>query len=311
MEHGHDLHSGLLRLREIGIAGTGVTDDTDILVKVDGVHFGQLTSSGNGLENAHSHSDLDIALYGAGGTLLDQHGEGWNQHGVQLTGNALGEAVIVRSHKGDLLVLDPLLKSNYILCHIPDGFHGSAALDVEGVQNVLGFGTDGGFIGNIVGNRPHLLPVELLGVQPHTVVQVGLVNVQIHHAGIGAANLGKVRIPEAAAHLRGTAPVLNFCLCYRVSALNNTGDDGVALPGPLQIGHHLTHCAAGVQLPQPGGGVGVCVVGSLLLLKVHQHHGNVQVPDSREHIVGGGIGQQLHNDQIYVRSPELVPGSGT
>ena len=45
-------------------------------------------------------------------------------------------------------------------------------------------------------------------------------------------------------------------------------------------------------------------------MQVHQHHGHVQIPDGGEHIVGGGVGQQLDDDQIHIRSPELVTGSG-
>ena len=70
----------------------------------------------------------------------------------------------------------------------------------------------------------------------------------------------------------------------------------------------LPHGAAGVELTEPGGGIGVGVIGSLLLLKVHQHHGHVQVAHGREHVVAGGVGEQLEDDQVDVRSAELVSG---
>ena len=78
-----------------------------------------------------------------------------------------------------------------------------------------------------------------------------------------------------------------------ISPLHHPGDDGVALARPVQIGGHLPHGPAGVQLPQPGGGVGVFVVRGPLFLHVHQHHRHVQVPHRGEHIVGGGVGQKL------------------
>ena len=184
VEYGHDLHSRLLRLRNVRVAGAGVTDDANVLVKVNGVHFGQLAGAGNGLENAHSHGDLDIALHSAGGALLNQHGEGGNQHGVQLSGDALSEAVVVGGYESDLLILDPLLEGHNIASHIPDGLHRGAALDVEGVQDILRLGADGSLVGDVVSNGPHLFPVELLGVQLHPVVEVGFVDVQIHHAGV-------------------------------------------------------------------------------------------------------------------------------
>ena len=285
-----------------------MADDADVLVEVDGVQLGELAGAGDGLENGHGHGHLDVALHGAGHALFDEHGEGGDEHGVQHTGLALGEAVVVGGDEAQLLLFHPGLKGHQVAGHVPDLLHGAAALDVEGVQNVLGLLADGGLVGDIVGDGPHFLPIELLGVQPHAVVQVGLVDVQVHHAGIGAANLGQVQVPEAAAHLGGFAPVLYLGLHNGVTALHHTGDDGMALSGALQVGHHLPHGAAGVQLAQPLGGVGVLVVRGAELLDVHQHHGHVQIPDGGEHIVGGGVGEQLEDDQIHVGGAELVPG---
>ena len=202
-----------------------MTDDADVSVEVDGVHFRELTHAGDGFEEAHGHGDLDVALYGAGGALPDEHGEGGNQHGIQFSGHALGKAVVMAGHEAQLLVLDPLLKGHHVAGHIPDLLDGSAgsrasvALDVEGVQNLLSLRTNYLLVGDIVGNGPHLLPVKLLGVEPHAVIQVGLVDVQIHHTGVGPTDLGQIGIPEAAAHLSGFAPVQKLGLRQRVAAL--------------------------------------------------------------------------------------------
>ena len=305
MEHRHDLHGRLL-LGNIGIAGTGVTDDADILVKVDGVHLAQLAAACDGLEDAHGHGHLDVALHGTGHALLDEHGEGRDQHTVQHTGLALCKAVIVGSDEGNLLILDPLLKGHDILCHVPDLFNGAATLDVESVQNILCLSADGVFIGDVVSDGPHLLPVELLGVEEHPVVQVGFVNVQVHHAGIRTTNLCQIGVAEAAAHLCGTAPVLDLSLHLRVAALDHAGDNGVTLASALQVGHHLADCTAGVQLAQPSGSVRIGVVRGFLLLDVHENHGHVQVAHSGQHIVRSSVGQQLQNDQINVSGAELV-----
>ena len=209
-------------------------------------------------------------------------------------------------HQAQLLVLDPLLEGHDVAGHVPDLFNRSAALDVEGVQDVLGLGTDGGLVGDVVGDGPHLLPVELLGVEEHAAIEVGLVDVQVHHAGIGPADLGDVGVTEAAAHLGRAAPVFDLGLEMGITALVHAGDDRVALAGALQVGHHLAHGAAGVQLAQPGGSVGGGVLGCALLLNVHQHHGHVQVPHGGQHIVARGVGQQLQDHQVYVRGAELV-----
>lgn len=151
VEHRHDLHGGLL-LGNVGIAGTGMADDADILVKVDGVHLTQLAAACNGLEDGHGHSHLDVTLHGTGNALLDKHGEGRDQHAVQHTGLALGKTIVMRRDEGDLLVLDPLLKGDDILCHLPDLFHRAAAFDIEGIQDILCLGTDGSFVGDVVGD---------------------------------------------------------------------------------------------------------------------------------------------------------------
>ena len=306
VEHGDDLHGGLSG-GDVRVAGAAVADDADVLLEVDGVHLGQLAHARNGFQNAHSHCYLDIALHRTGHPLLDEHGESGDEHAVQHPGLALGKAVIMGGDKGDVLILHPLLEGHHVLCHLPDLFDGAAALNVEGVQNVLGLGPDGLLVSDIICDGPHLFPVELLGVQPHPMIQVGLVDIQVHHAGVGPSDLGQVGIPETAAHLGGFTPVLDLRLDLGVAPLHHAGDDGVALSGPLQVGHHLAHRAAGVQLAQPGGGVGVLIVGGQLLLEVHQHHGHVEITHGGQHIVGRGVGQELENDQIHVGGPKLVP----
>ena len=81
----------------------------------------------------------------------------------------------------------------------------------------------------------------------------------------------------------------------------------MALAGALQVSHHLAHSAAGIQLTQPRGGVGVGVIGGTALLDVHQHHRHVQIPHGGQHVVAGGVGQKLQNHQVHIGGAELVP----
>ena len=139
-------------------------------------------------------------------------------------------------------------------------------------------------------------------------VEIGLVDVQVHHAGIGPADLGQVGVPEAPPHLGGPAPVGDLRVHRRVAALHHAGDDRVTFSGPLQIRHHFAHGAAGIQLSKPGGGVCILIIRRLFLLEVHQHHRHVQIPHRRQHIVGGGVGAKLQDHQIHVGGPKLVSG---
>ena len=210
------------------------------------------------------------------------------------------------SHKAQLFFLDPLLKGHYIASHIPYLFDG-AILNIEGIQNILGLGTDSSLIVNIVGNGPHLFPVKLLGVEPHSMIKVGFVNIEIHHARIWTANLGQIGITEAAANLGCTAPVLQLCLNLRIPALNYAGNNSMTLAGTLQISYHLTYGTAGIKLTQPGRNICVGIVRSQLLLDVYQYNRHIQITNGWQHIVGSRIGQKLENNQIHISSPELVP----
>ena len=89
MEYLNDLHGGLMCQRDIRIAGSGMTDDADILVEINGVHLGQLSHTGDRLQNGHCHGNFHITFYGTCGTLLDQHGKCRDQHGIQFTGYSL------------------------------------------------------------------------------------------------------------------------------------------------------------------------------------------------------------------------------
>ena len=286
-----------------------MADDADIFREVNGIHLRQLTGSGDRLQDGHGHGDLDIPFHRAGGSLFDQHGEGGDQHGVQFSGHALRESVIVRSHKADLLILHPLFEGHDIFCHVPYGLDVRAALDLERIENILRLGADRVFIGDVVSDGPHFFPVKLLGIKPHPVVEVCLIDIEIHHAGIRASDLGQICIAEAPPDLCRAAPVFDLRLHIGVAALYDAGDHSVTLAGSLQIGHHLTHCAAGIQLAEPGRGIRVLIVRGLLFLDVHQYHRDIQIPDCRQHVVGSRIGQKLQDDQIYIRRAEQIPGS--
>lgn len=240
--------------------------------------------------------------------LLDEHGERRDEHGVEHAGLALGIAVVVAGDQTDLLVLNPLLKGDDVLGHLLDRLVGDlgAALDVEGVENLGGLSVHGSLVIDVVGDSPHLLPIELLGVETQTVVEVGLVDVEVHHARIRTADLGDIGATQTTAHLGGTAPLLELLGHGRVAALDNTGHHGVTLAGTVKVGYDLTGSTAGVQIAQPRGDIGVGVVGLGLLLHVDHDDGHVQVAYDRQHVVARGIGEHLQDDQVDILGAELV-----
>ena len=286
-----------------------MSDDADIIVKVDGVHLRQLTGSRDRLQDTHGHGYLHIALYRASRSLLDQHGECRDQHAVQNAGFSLCKSVIMGSDQAQMLVLNPLLKGYDILGHLPYFLDAAAALDIEGVQNLLRLGMNRLLIRDVISDRPHLFPVKLLGIQEHSIIQVGLIDIQIHHTRIRTANLRDIGITESSSYLRGTAPVLDLCLYARIAALDNTRDYGMSLARSLQVGNSLAHSAAGVTLAQPGRDIGMIIIQRLQLLHIDQNYRNIQIPNSRKHIVRSGIGQHLQKYQVNIRRAELVSGN--
>ena len=142
----------------------------------------------------------------------------------------------------------------------------------------------------------------------HPPVQVGLVDVEVHHAGVGSSDLGDVGVAESSSDLSRAAPFRDFLSDAGISAFDHAGDHRVALAEPLQVGHHLAYRSAGIAFAQPGSDVGVVIVQRFQLLDVDQNHGNVQILHRGEHVVGSGIGQQLQKDQVHVRGPEQVSG---
>ena len=49
VEHLYGLHRRLVRQGDVRIAGAGMTDDTDILVEINGIHLGELSHAGDRL----------------------------------------------------------------------------------------------------------------------------------------------------------------------------------------------------------------------------------------------------------------------
>ena len=140
----------------------------------------------------------------------------------------------------------------------------------------------------------------------HPSVQVGLINVKIHHARIRPADLGDVRIAESPSRLCGAAPVFDLCLDTRVSALDNAGDHRMSLTVSLKVSHHLAHSAARIALSEPCRDVCVVIVQGFQFLDIHKHNRHIQVLHSREHVVGRSVCKELKEHQIHIRRAEQV-----
>ena len=198
-----------------------------------------------------------------------------------------------------MFVLYPFFKSNNVFGHIPYFLNGAAALNIECIKDILCFCPDCLLICNIISDRPHLLPVELLGVEEHPVVQVGFVDVQVHHAGVRTADLRNVSLTESSSYLSSLAPVFDLSLNCRISALYNTCDNGMSLAGSLKVSYSFANSAACVALAQPGSNVGVLIIQCFDLL-------NIKVTDCRKHVVGCCVCQHLKKYKINICRTEFI-----
>ena len=147
-----------------------------------------------------------------------------------------------------MFILYPFLKGYHIFCHIPYFLNGSAAFDLKGIQDFLSFCTDCILICNIISNGPHFLPVELFGIQEHSVVQVCLINIEIHHTRIWSSDLCDIGITESSSYLGCLTPVFDLCLNSRISPFYNTCDHRMSLACSLQVCYSFAYCTACIPL---------------------------------------------------------------
>ena len=139
-------------------------------------------------------------------------------------------------------------------------------------------------------------------------VEVGLIDVEVHHTGVRTADLGDVGVAETTADLSGLAPVFDLRFDFGVSPFDDTGDDGMSLAGTFEVSDHFADSAAGIEFAEPGRDVGVGIVRSGFLLDVDEDDRDIEVSDGRQHVVGCCVGQELQDDEVDVRCAELVAG---
>ena len=95
----------------------------------------------------------------------------------------------------------------------------------------------------------------------------------------------------------------------RISAFHNACNHIKAFSETLKICCALSYCTARISFAEPGGNIRVVIIKCLKLLYIYEYHRNVQVPDCRKHVIGCGIGQQLHKHKINIRCTEFIPCS--
>ena len=182
-----------------------------------------------------------------------------------------------------------------MLCHIQNIFVicGSATLYFEGIDDVLCLRLNSFGIGNIICNSPHIFPVKLLGIQAHSVVKVGLIDIEIHHSGIRAADLGNIGLTETSADLSCLTPIFDLSCHLGVAAFYHAGDYSMSLACTLQVCHSLTYGTTGIQVTQPDGNIGIGIVRCQLLLHIDTYYRHVQIADCGKYIVRCRISKQL------------------
>ena len=205
-----------------------------------------------------------------------------------------------------MLIFYPFLKCYNVFGHIPYFLNGSAAFDIKGIKDILSFCTDCILICDIISDCPHLLPVELFGVEEHSVVQVSLINVKVHHTWVRSSDLCNVGVTESSSYLSSLAPVFDLSLNAWISAFYNTCDNSVSLASSLKVCNSFSNSTAGIAFTKPCSNVCVIIIQSFQLLNVYQNNRNVKVTDCRQHIVGCSVGQHLKENKVNVCCTEFI-----
>ena len=182
-----------------------------------------------------------------------------------------------------------------MLCHIQNIFIicRCSAFYFKGINDVLRFCLDGGLVRDVICDCPHIFPVKLLGIQAHSVVKVGLIDIEIHHSGIRAADLGNIGLTETSADLSCLTPIFDLSCHLGVAAFYHAGDYRMSLACTLQVCHSLTYGTTGIQVTQPDGNIGIGIVRCQLLLHIDTYYRHVQIADRRKYIIRSRIGQEL------------------
>ena len=206
-----------------------------------------------------------------------------------------------------MLVFYPFLKSNNVFSHIPYFLDRAAALNIECIKDILCLCTDCFLVCDIISDRPHLLPVELFCVEEHSVIEVCLINIQIHHTRIWSSDLCNVSLTESSSYLSSLAPVFDLSLNCRISAFYNACDNRMSLACSLKVSNRLAYSTACIAFTQPGGNVSVFIIQRFQFLNVHKNDRNIKITDCRKHVVGCCIGQHLKKYKINICCTEFVP----
>ncbi len=139
-------------------------------------------------------------------------------------------------------------------------------------------------------------------------IQICLIDIEIHHARIRSADLGKIGITETSSDLGGPAPFLDLFCDFGIAAFHNTGDHSTALAGTVEVCDHLTDCTAGIELTQPCRIVCMFIIRSFLLLHIDQNYRYIEISYCRKHVVASRICQQLHDHEVYIGCTEFITG---
>ena len=214
----------------------------------------------------------------------------------------------MRSNHAEVLIFYPFFKCYNVFCHIPYFFDCAAIFDIECIKNILSFCADCFFICDIISDSPHFFPVKLFCVQEHSVVQVCLIDVKVHHTRIWSSDLSYVSITESSSDLSSFTPVFDLSLYSRISTFYDTCDNSMSLACSFKVSNSFTNSTAGISFTKPCSDICVIVIQCFQFLNVNQNNWHIQITDCRKHIVRCSISQHLKENDVYVSCTEFVSG---
>ena len=210
------------------------------------------------------------------------------------------------SNHTEVLGFYPFLECYNIFCHIPYFFDCAATFDIKSIQNILCFCTNCFFVCDIISNSPHFFPVKLFGIQEHSVIQVGLINVQIHHTRIRSSDLSNVSITKSSSYLSCLAPVFDLSLNSRIAAFYNTCDNSMSLAGSFKVSNSFSNSTTCITFAQPCCDICVIIIQCFQFLNVYQNNRNIKITNCRKHIVRCSISQHLKEYKVNISCTEFV-----
>ena len=180
-------------------------------------------------------------------------------------------------HHSKIFLFYPFFKCHNVFCHIPYRLNGSCfsvfvRCYIKCLKNIFRLCPDCILVCDMICDCPHFFPVKLFCIKSHAVIQIGFINIQIHHSRIRSSDLCDIGITESSSDLCCLTPLFYLRCHIVISTFHNTGDYCMSLSCSFKICNHLSDCSTCIQLAKPCWCICIGIIRCLTFLNIHKNN---------------------------------------